>query len=108
MNAPIVALDEQSFEREVIEHAGPTLVEFWASWCGPCTMLSPVLEEIANEYEGRIKICKVDVDQYADLAARYGVRGVPTLTLFVDGSVEATRVGALPKAQLSSFLDDNL
>ena len=84
------------------------LVDYWAEWCGPCKMIAPILDEIAEEYDGRVKVCKVDVDENQETAARFAVRGIPTLMLFKNGEVEATKVGALNKSQLAAFLDSHL
>ncbi|MCB1773947.1 MAG: thioredoxin TrxA, partial [Gammaproteobacteria bacterium] len=84
------------------------LVDYWAEWCGPCKMIAPVLDEIADEYEGRIKLAKLNIDDNPNTPPRYGIRGIPTLMLFKDGEVEATKVGAVSKSQLTAFIDSNL
>ena len=99
---------DENFETEVLKAAKPTLVDFWAEWCGPCKTLAPVLDEIANEYDGRITIAKVNVDENLQIPPKYGIRGIPTMLLFKDGSVQATKVGALSKANLNAFLDSNI
>ena len=99
---------DSSFETEVIKANKPVLVDFWAEWCGPCKVLSPVLDEIANEYDGRITIAKVNVDENVQIPPKYGIRGIPTMLLFKDGIVQATKVGALSKANLNAFLDSNI
>lgn len=86
----------------------PVLVDYWAEWCGPCKTIAPMLDEIAVEYAGKVKVAKLDVDAYKDTPAKYGIRGIPTLMLFKNGSVEATKVGALSKSQLTAFLDQNV
>jgi len=101
-------ITDQNFETEVLKAVKPTLVDFWAEWCGPCKTLAPVLDEIANEYDGRITIAKVNVDENLQIPPKYGIRGIPTMLLFKDGSVQATKVGALSKANLNAFLDSNI
>ena len=108
MNDKIKVVSDSSFETEVVNSSQPVLVDFWAEWCGPCKALSPILDEIANEYDGRITIAKVNVDENAQIPPKYGIRGIPTMLLFKDGIVEATKVGALSKANLSAFLDSNI
>lgn len=101
-------ITDASFEADVIGSNTPVLVDFWAEWCGPCKMIGPIVEEIANEYEGKIKVAKINIDDNDQTPAKYGVRGIPTLILFKGGEVEGTSVGALTKQQLSSFLDEHL
>jgi|SRR5581483_4575561 len=108
MSLGIVSVTDDTFEAEVLKNAAPVLVDYWAEWCGPCKMIAPVLEEIAKEYDGRIKVAKINIDENPATPPRYGIRGIPTLMLFKNGSVEATKVGAVSKSQLSAFLDDNL
>ena len=108
MNGKIKVVNDSSFEKDVVNSSKPVLVDFWAEWCGPCKTLSPILDEIANEYDGRITIAKVNVDENAQIPPKYGIRGIPTMLLFKDGVVEATKVGALSKANLSAFLDSNI
>lgn len=100
-------LDEQSFAAAV-EAKEPTLVDFWATWCGPCKMIAPLLEEAAEEFEGRLKVAKVDVDAHPALAQKFGVRGIPTLLLFREGEVVAQRVGALGRAELQELIQQNI
>ncbi len=108
MNDKILQLSDDSFDADVINVKGPVLVDFWAEWCGPCKMIAPILDEIADEYEGKITIGKLNIDQNADTPPKFGIRGIPTLLLFKDGVVAATKVGALSKTQLKEFLDANL
>ena len=108
MSDKIVYLTDDSFEAEVLQSDLPVLVDYWADWCGPCKMIAPVLEEIADEYDGRIKVAKLNIDENTGTPPKYGIRGIPTLMLFKDGNVEATKVGALSKSQLTAFIDSNL
>ncbi len=108
MSDRIIHVTDESFDREVLQSSAPVLVDYWAEWCGPCKMIAPVLAEIAEEYEGRLRIAKLNIDQNPDTPPRYGIRGIPTLMLFKDGEVEAIKVGAVPKSQLIAFLDSNL
>ncbi|XOV86266.1 MAG: thioredoxin TrxA [Pseudomonadota bacterium] len=104
----ITHVTDDTFESEVLQSEVPVLVDYWAEWCGPCKVIAPVLEEIASEYDGKMKICKLDIDANEDTPPKYGIRGIPTLMLFKGGSVEATKVGALSKSQLTAFLDSNI
>lgn len=108
MSDKFLQLSDKSFDEDVIKAAGPVLVDFWAEWCGPCKMIAPILDEIAEEYEGKLTIGKLNIDQNAATPPKFGIRGIPTLLLFKDGSVVATKVGALSKSQLKEFLDGNL
>lgn len=108
MNKNIIEVSDQSFEQDVLQSNMPVLVDFWAEWCGPCKMLSPILDEIANQYAGKLTIAKVNIDENPSTPQRYGVRGIPTLMLFKDGIIEATKVGALSKAQLAAFIDSSI
>ena len=101
-------VSDESFNSEVLNSDIPVLVDYWAEWCGPCKVIAPVLEEIANEYDGKMKVCKLDIDANEATPPKYGIRGIPTLMLFKDGAVEATKVGALSKSQLTAFLDSNI
>jgi thioredoxin 1 len=105
MSDTIVHTTDSSFESDVLQSDVPTLVDFWAAWCGPCKMIAPLLDELSTEYAGRVKVCKVDVDSNPETAAKFNVRGIPTLLVFKNGSVEATKVGALSKAQLVEFVE---
>jgi thioredoxin 1 len=108
MSDAIVHTTDSSFESDVLQSDIPALVDFWAAWCGPCKMIAPLLDELSTEYAGRVKICKVDVDTSPETAAKCNVRGIPTLLVFKNGTVEATKVGALSKAQLVEFVDSIL
>ncbi|MEQ9465204.1 MAG: thioredoxin TrxA [Haliea sp.] len=106
MNQNIVHVSDASFDADVLNADLPVLVDFWAEWCGPCKMIAPVLDEIATEYAGKLKVCKVDVDANPDIPPKFGIRGIPTLILFKGGSAEATKVGALSKSQLVDFIKE--
>ncbi len=108
MSDAIVHVSDASFEQDVLGSDVPVLVDFWAEWCGPCKMIAPVLDEIAGEYAGKLKICKVDVDANPEVPGKFGIRGIPTLILFKDGNAEATKVGALSKTQLVEFIDESI
>ena len=99
---------DETFAPEVLKSETPVLVDYWAEWCGPCKSIAPILDEVAKEYEGRLKIAKMNVDENQLTPAKFGIRGIPTLMLFKNGNVEATRVGALSKSQLTAFLDSNI
>ncbi|WP_020558118.1 thioredoxin TrxA [Thiofilum flexile] len=107
-NEHIVHLSDASFEQDVLKSDIPVLVDYWAEWCGPCKAIAPVLDEIAVDFQGRMKVAKLDIDSNPSTPSRYGVRGIPTLMLFKDGQVEATKMGALSKTQLVAFLNQNL
>ena len=108
MSDKIVHLSDNSFDTDVLKAEGPILVDFWAEWCGPCQMIAPILDEIATEYEGKLTIAKLNIDENPATAPKFGIRGIPTLLLFKNGAVAATKVGALSKTQLKEFLDANL
>jgi thioredoxin 1 len=99
---------DDTFEDEVLKGDGPVLVDYWAEWCGPCKMIAPILDEIAEEYNGRIRVAKLNIDENPVTPPKYGIRGIPTLMLFKGGNVEATKVGAVSKSQLTAFIDSNL
>jgi thioredoxin 1 len=104
----IVHVTDASFEAEVLKSVDPVLVDYWADWCGPCKMLAPVLDEIANEYAGKVKVAKLNIDENQSTPPKYGIRGIPTLMLFKNGNMEAMKVGALSKSQLTAFIDSNI
>jgi len=108
MSQSIMYVTDANFEQEVLKSQAPVLVDFWAEWCGPCKMIAPVLEEIAGEYGGKLKIAKLNIDENPATPPKYGIRGIPTLMLFKNGNVEATKVGAVSKSQLSAFIDGNI
>ncbi|MDH3638941.1 MAG: thioredoxin TrxA [Gammaproteobacteria bacterium] len=104
----IVHITDDDFDDQVLKANSPVLVDYWAEWCGPCKMIAPVLEEVASEYEGRLTVAKLNIDDNPNTPPKYGIRGIPTLMLFKNGNVEATKVGALSKSQLTAFIDGNL
>ncbi len=104
----ILEITDSQFESEVLQSKLPVLIDFWAPWCGPCKMLGPVIQEIAPDYAGKLKIIKVNVDDCQEAPGKYGIRGIPTLLIFKEGKVVATKVGALARPALQKFIDDNL
>ena len=103
-----VILNETNFEEEVIKSDKPVLVDFWANWCGPCRMIAPLIEQLAEKYDGKVKVCKADVDENAELASSYGVSSIPTLLIFKNGEVVAQRIGSASMPVLEAFIADNL
>ena len=101
-------ISDSTFESDVLKSDKPVLVDYWAEWCGPCKMIAPILDEVSNTYEGKLQIAKMNVDENRDIPAKFGIRGIPTLMLFKDGQLAATKVGAMSKAQLTAFIDQQL
>ena len=108
MSDKIIQLTDDSFESDVVNASGPVLVDFWAEWCGPCKMIAPVLEEISEEYAGKLKVAKLNIDQNEATPPKFGIRGIPTLMIFKNGQIEGTKVGALSKSQLTAFIDSTI
>lgn len=108
MSDSIVYVSDATFDAEVLQSATPVLVDYWAEWCGPCKMIAPILDDVAKEYSGKLKIAKLNIDENQETPPKYGIRGIPTLMLFKNGNVEATKVGALSKTQLAAFIDANI
>ena len=108
MSENIFHVSDASFEGDVLQSSTPVLVDYWAEWCVPCKMIAPVLDEVAREYSGRLKVAKLNIDDNQGTPPKYGIRGIPTLMLFKNGNVEATKVGALSKSQLTAFIDSHL
>ncbi len=108
MSSQIHHVTDDTFESEVLQAPLPVLVDYWAEWCGPCKTIAPILDEVAQEYAGRIKIAKLNIDENEATPPKYGIRGIPTLMLFKNGNLEATKVGALSKSQLTTFIDSNI
>ena len=101
-------ISDASFESDVLQAGKPVLVDYWAEWCGPCKMIAPILDEVSQDYGERLQVAKMNVDENRDIPAKFGIRGIPTLMLFKDGQLAATKVGAMSKAQLTAFIDQQL
>ncbi|MGH8530791.1 MAG: thioredoxin TrxA [Nevskiales bacterium] len=108
MNQHISKTSDDNFKTDVLDSATPVLVDYWAEWCGPCRMIAPILDELATKYQGKLKVAKLNVDENTRTPPKYGIRGIPTLMLFKNGEVAATKVGALSKSQLEQFLEPHL
>ena len=108
MSSKILQVTDDSFEQEVLNSDTPVLVDYWAEWCGPCKMIAPILEELAEEYSDKLKLVKLNVDDNQQTPPKYGIRGIPTLMIFKGGNVEATKVGAMSKSQLAAFIDSSI
>jgi thioredoxin 1 len=108
LSEKIIHITDATFEQEVLQSQTPVLVDYWAEWCGPCKMIAPALDQIASEYAGRLKVAKLNIDENQSTPPKYGIRGIPTLMLFKNGNLEATKVGALSKSQLAAFIDSNI
>ena len=104
----IVHITDATFDSEVLKADKPVLVDFWADWCGPCKMIAPILDDVSKDYEGKLKVAKLNIDENPSTPPKYGIRGIPTLMIFKSGNVEATKVGAVSKSQLTAFIDSNL
>ncbi len=108
MASNIAHITDETFADDVLKASQPVLVDYWAEWCGPCKMIAPILEELADEYVGRMQVAKLNIDENPETPPKYGIRGIPTLMIFKDGNVEATKVGAVSKSQLTDFIESNL
>jgi thioredoxin 1 len=104
----IINISDETFENDVLNSSLPVLLDYWAEWCGPCKMIAPILEEISTDYAGKLTIAKINIDDNPATPAKFGVRGIPTLMIFINGNIEATKVGALSKSQLTAFIDSTI
>lgn len=108
MSEKITHVTDDNFDAEVLNAETPVLVDYWAEWCGPCKMIAPILDQIASDYDGKLKVTKLNIDDNPAAPRRYGIRGIPTLMIFKDGDIQATKVGAVSKSQLTAFIDDSI
>ena len=108
MSEHIHHVKDDTFDSEVLKSTTPVLLDYWAEWCGPCKMIAPILDEVAKDYAGKLKVAKINIDDNQETPSKFGVRGIPTLMIFKNGTVEATKVGALSKSQLKAFIDSHI
>lgn len=108
MSANIINVTDSDFDEKVLKAEGPVLIDYWAEWCGPCKMIAPLINEVADEYEGKLTVVKMDIDANRKTPMEYAIRGIPTMMIFKDGQVQATKVGAVSKSMLTSFVEENL
>jgi thioredoxin 1 len=108
MSEHIQHVKDDTFDADVLQSTTPVLLDYWAEWCGPCKMIAPILDEVARDYAGKLKVAKINIDENQETPSKFGVRGIPTLMIFKNGAVEATKVGALSKSQLKAFIDSHI